>query len=76
MKLTVGNRVLSLDTPVVMTIVNVTPDSFYAGSRTHEADAVARRAERAAEEGAALLDVGGYSSRPGAADVPDRKSVV
>lgn len=70
MKLTVGNRVLSLDTPVVMTIVNVTPDSFYAGSRTHEADAVARRAERAAEEGAALLDVGGYSSRPGAADVP------
>ncbi|WP_297450542.1 dihydropteroate synthase [uncultured Alistipes sp.] len=70
MKLTVGNRVLSLDTPVVMTIVNVTPDSFYAESRTHEADAVARRAERAAEEGAALLDVGGYSSRPGAADVP------
>ena len=70
MKLTVGSRSLSLDTPVVMTIINVTPDSFFSGSRTRQADAIARRAEQAAEEGAAILDVGGYSSRPGALDVP------
>ena len=75
MKLTVGNRHLSLDTPVVMTIINVTPDSFFSGSRTRQVDAIARRAEQAAEEGAALLDVGGYSSRPGALDVPPEEEL-
>lgn len=61
---------LDLAQPRVMAIVNVTPDSFYAGSRTFASDEIARRVERAAQEGADMLDVGGYSSRPGAADVP------
>ena len=57
-----------------MTIINATPDSFYEGSRTPRADDVARRAERAVADGAAILDVGGYSSRPGADDVtPDEE---
>lgn len=68
--LRVGTQTVDLTTPVVMTIVNVTPDSFYAGSRTASADAIAERVRQAAAEGAALLDVGGYSSRPGADDVP------
>lgn len=52
-----------------MTIVNVTPDSFYAGSRTFTADEIERRVMKAAEDGADMLDVGGYSSRPSADDV-------
>lgn len=74
MKLTVGKHSIDLSRPVVMTIINATPDSFYEGSRTPRADDVARRAERAVADGAAILDVGGYSSRPGADDVtPDEE---
>ena len=68
--LRVGSQTVDLTTPVVMTIINVTPDSFYAGSRTASASAIAERVRQAAAEGAVLLDVGGYSSRPGADDVP------
>ena len=50
----------------VMTIVNVTPDSFFAGSRTPEWLDVERRVREAVEAGASVIDVGGYSSRPGA----------
>ena len=58
--------------PQVMAILNVTPDSFYAGSRTPDGDAVARRVREALDEGASIIDVGGYSSRPGADEVsPD-----
>ena len=53
----------------VMAILNVTPDSFYAGSRTPEGEAVERRVREAVAEGAAMIDVGGYSSRPGADEV-------
>ena len=57
-----------------MAILNVTPDSFYAGSRTPEAEAVERRVREAVSEGAELIDVGGYSSRPGAGEVsPDEE---
>lgn len=62
--------------PQVMGILNVTPDSFYDGSRTPRSlpDAVARRAEKLLEEGADLIDIGGYSTRPGADDVsPDEE---
>ena len=52
-----------------MAIVNATPDSFYASSRTQSHKAVAERVERALNEGAAILDIGGYSSRPDAEDV-------
>lgn len=52
-----------------MAIVNATPDSFYASSRTQSHKAVAERVERALNEGAAIIDIGGYSSRPDADDV-------
>ena len=69
MKINTGDHTLDLTAPVVMAIVNVTPDSFYAGSRTFDEDAVVRRVEQALAEGAAILDIGGYSSRPGAEEV-------
>ncbi len=52
-----------------MGIINVTPDSFYAGSRTKNAEAAVIMAEKMMEEGADLLDIGGYSSRPGAENI-------
>ena len=60
--------------PCVMAILNVTPDSFYAGSRMPDVAAVERRVRACVEEGAAIIDVGGYSSRPGAGEVsPDEE---
>lgn len=53
----------------IMAIVNVTDDSFYAGSRTMTHEAIVERVERAIAEGATIIDVGGYSSRPNAADI-------
>ena len=52
-----------------MAIVNATPDSFYAASRTQSHKAIAERVERVLNEGTAIVDIGGYSSRPNADDV-------
>lgn len=61
-------RLVSLDRPAVMGILNITPDSFYAGSRVAP-DEVVATAGRMLAEGATFLDVGGYSTRPGAAGI-------
>lgn len=63
-------RLLSLDTPKVMGILNVTPDSFYDGGRYTKEEALLERAGALLDEGAAILDVGGMSSRPGAELIP------
>ena len=55
--------------PQVMAIVNVTDDSFYEGSRTQSGDAIVERVREVVEQGATIVDVGGYSSRPGAKDI-------
>ncbi|MGN6512025.1 MAG: dihydropteroate synthase [Lysobacteraceae bacterium] len=65
-----AGRVLRLDRPRVLGIVNVTPDSFSDGGAHATADAAVAHGLRLAEEGADALDVGGESTRPGAADVP------
>ncbi len=58
-------RLLVVDKPLVMGIVNVTPDSFYSGSRHQESDAILKQAEQMLKEGATILDIGGQSTRPG-----------
>ncbi|MFL6593166.1 MAG: dihydropteroate synthase [Luteimonas sp.] len=65
-----AGRVLKLDRPRVVGIVNVTPDSFSDGGEHATADAAVAHGLRLAEEGADALDVGGESTRPGARDVP------
>ena len=55
--------------PQVMAIVNVTDDSFYEGCRTQSDDAIVERVREVVEQGATIVDVGGYSSRPGAKDI-------
>jgi dihydropteroate synthase len=64
-----GRFTLALDRPLVMGVVNVTPDSFYDGGRHADPAAAVAHARRLVEEGADLLDVGGESTRPGAAPV-------
>ncbi len=56
-----------------MMILNVTPDSFYAGSRFADEGEMRRHVESGLEQGASIVDVGGYSSRPGAGDVPPQE---
>lgn len=60
---------ISLTDSHVMAIVNVTPDSFYAQSRCGDVEGLSRRIEESIAEGATIVDIGGYSSRPGAAQV-------
>lgn len=60
---------LDLSRPRVMAILNVTPDSFYAGSRSFTNEEIRRRLTEILDQGAYMVDVGGYSSRPGAEDV-------
>ncbi len=69
------NRLLDLSRPVVMGILNVTPDSFFDGGKFTEESAVLRQAEKMLREGAAILDIGGASSRPGAAEVSEAEEM-
>lgn len=62
-------RLLSLERPVVMGILNTSPDSFYDGGRYQSLDAALRQTEQMLSEGAAIIDVGGMSSRSGAAQI-------
>lgn len=64
--LNVNGRLLDLSTPCVMGILNVTPDSFYSGSRMQTEGEIEARVRQILEEGAAIIDVGAYSSRPNA----------
>jgi len=61
-----GGKLIDLDIPKVMGILNITPDSFFKGSRYNTDEEIISAAGQMLDEGAAMLDVGGYSSRPGA----------
>lgn len=62
---------MDLNEPQVMGILNVTPDSFYAGSRKQTAEEIAERANQIISEGGTMIDVGAFSTRPGAAEVSE-----
>ncbi|KAA6431617.1 dihydropteroate synthase [Dyadobacter flavalbus] len=67
--LNIRGRLMELSTPVVMGILNITPDSFYAGSRISSVDELVDKAGQMQKEGAGIIDVGGYSTRPGAKEI-------
>ena len=67
--LNIRGRIVEIKKPQVMGILNVTPDSFYAGSRTETLTSIRSRVRARMDEGADIIDIGAYSSRPGAADV-------
>lgn len=74
-KLTCGARTLDLSAPVVMGVLNVTPDSFSDGGRFARRDAALCQAEKMLSDGAAIIDVGGESTRPGAAPVSEQQEL-
>jgi len=73
--LNLKGRLLDLSSPQVMGILNLTPDSFYGNSRISSVDAALKRAETCLEEGASFIDIGAYSSRPGADEVSTKEEL-
>lgn len=71
----IQGRLLDFEIPKLMGILNVTPDSFYSGSRVQEMDVLLAKAEQHLAEGATFLDIGGYSSRPGAPDISEEEEI-
>jgi dihydropteroate synthase len=70
-----NNTIIDLSKPRVMTIINITPDSFYDGSRCFTEEQIERKVLASLDEGADMFDVGGYSSRPNADDVPINEEI-
>lgn len=73
--LNLSGRLFPLNEPKIMGIVNVTPDSFYAESRTPSETGIAARVKQLVAEGADMIDIGAYSSRPGADDVSPQEEM-
>lgn len=71
----VNGRLVDFSKPKVMGILNVTPDSFYDGNRYSDPTAAIKQAEKMVKDGADMIDVGGYSSRPGAEDISSDEEV-
>ena len=74
--LNVRGKLLDLSTPKVMGILNVTPDSFYDGGKFTGEEPVRNQVKKMLDEGASFIDVGGYSSRPGAAEISEEEEAV
>lgn len=66
---------LDFSIPRVMGVLNITPDSFYKGSRLNSGTEILNRATEMTESGADILDIGGYSSRPGADDITEKEEI-
>ena len=73
--LNIQGKLHEFDRPLVMGILNVTPDSFYAGSRTSDKDDIKARVRNMLNEGVDIIDIGAYSSRPGADDVSKEEEI-
>ncbi len=71
----IKDKLIDLSTPAVMGIVNVTPDSFYAESRINTIAKVLEKVEQMQNEGALIVDIGGYSSRPGAKNITTEEEI-
>ena len=71
----VKGGLVSLREPQVMGILNCTPDSVFAGSRVQTEESIARRANQIIEEGGTMIDVGGFSTRPGGVEVPEEEEM-
>ena len=71
----VGGRLMSLDEPQVMGILNVTPDSFYAGSRKQTEKEIAERCNQIISDGGTMIDIGAFSTRPRAPEVSEAEEM-
>ena len=71
----IRGRLVSTDKPMVMGILNVTPDSFFSGSRKQSEREIAERADAIIDEGGSIIDVGAFSTRPGANEVSEQEEM-
>jgi dihydropteroate synthase len=75
LSLNINGRLIDLSTPQVMGILNITPDSFYAGCRVQTEEAIAARVAQILDEGASIIDIGAYSSRPDAVHITPKEEM-
>lgn len=68
-------KLVVIERPLIMGILNLTPDSFFDGGKFNSVDDALKHAEKMLEEGADILDLGAYSSRPGADDIPEEEEL-
>ena len=71
----IGDKLIDLSTPIVMGIINVTPDSFYSRSRSTNQKEILLKVEGMLQDGATIIDIGGYSSRPGAENITQKEEI-
>ena len=71
----IKGNIIDTSNPIVMAIINSTPDSFYSGSRHSSKEEVKKSAEKELNEGASILAIGGYSTRPGAPQVAEQVEI-
>ena len=69
MRINIKGNLLDLSSPIIMGILNVTPDSFYDGGFYNSKKKVLDQVKKMISDGASIIDIGGYSSRPGANNV-------
>src|SRR5690606_5766563 len=70
-----NGKLLTVDKPVVMGIINATPDSFYEGSRFQGKDGILQQAEKMLREGAVIVDIGGQSTRPSSVKIDEEEEL-
>jgi len=75
LQINLNNRLVDLSFPIVMGIINVTPDSFYRGNRFMTEKSILNVAEKMIHDGAAILDIGGYSTRPNAEHITQEEEI-
>lgn len=75
MRINCKGKLVDLTEPKIMGILNTTPDSFFAGSRSQNIDSALKRIEKLLEEGADFIDIGGMSTRPGSAEVSETEEL-
>lgn len=75
MKININGFIWGLEEPLVMGILNVTPDSFFADSRCQDDTRILRRAEEIVMQGGKIIDIGGYSARPGCNEVTEQEEL-
>lgn len=73
--ITCKGKTISLEKPIVMGILNVTPDSFFDGGKYEKENAILKQAEKMLEEGSAILDIGAMSSRPGSKEISEKEEL-
>ena len=75
MLMNINGSLIDFSTPIVMGILNITPDSFFEGSRYQKEEEICQKVEEMLQQGGKIIDIGGYSTRPGAKEVTEKEEL-